>query len=154
MLGLVSLALIPRLSRAYPQLTVNCTFTFPGPSPFPDCSQFFPAFCGSVGDKPVPPGIFIPNGACLDVQSPGGSCTIIGTNKATTPQVPSEKICFEALTTLNKTCGDGAGTAQAKGDGFVYFLEPLSIPCICGEKKTGFSGFQGITNRRHGGKEQ
>jgi hypothetical protein len=34
--------------------------------------------------------------------------TIIGTNKATTPQVPSEKICFEALTTLNKTCGDGA----------------------------------------------
>ncbi|KAJ7027163.1 hypothetical protein C8F04DRAFT_1123229 [Mycena alexandri] len=136
MLGLVSLALILRPSQAYPQLTVNCSFTWPpspgGPTPYPDCSQFFPAFCGSVGDKPVPPGSFIPNipnGSCLDVQSPGGSCTIIGINKATTPQVPSEKICFEALTTLNKTCVDGAGTTQAIGDGFLYWLEPLNIPC-------------------------
>ncbi|KAJ7330874.1 hypothetical protein DFH08DRAFT_1021918 [Mycena albidolilacea] len=128
MLGLVSFALITKPSRAYPPLRVNCESLSSSESKI-DCSQFFPAFCGSVGDEPVPPGSFIKNFTCFEDQSLGASCNIFGTNGATTPQVPSEKICFEALTTVNKTCIGSFGFAQAKGDGFIYTLQPLTFVC-------------------------
>ncbi|KAJ7825239.1 hypothetical protein B0H13DRAFT_1918729 [Mycena leptocephala] len=129
MLGLMSLALITKPSRAYSQLTVDCE-PFAGHPPKIDCSQFFPAFCGSISDEPVPPVEGIPTDLdCLEDQSLGASCNIGGVNDATTPQVPSKKICLEALTAVNNTCIGSFGFARAKGDGFRYATQPLPFVC-------------------------
>ncbi|KAJ7900618.1 hypothetical protein B0H14DRAFT_3423230 [Mycena olivaceomarginata] len=73
MLGLVSFALITKPSRAYSQLTVICEPS--GHRPKIDCSQFFPAFCDSIGDEAVPPGEDIQTDlGCLEDQSLGASC--------------------------------------------------------------------------------
>ncbi|KAJ6479122.1 hypothetical protein C8R45DRAFT_1006639 [Mycena sanguinolenta] len=146
MLGLVSLALITKPSRADSRLTVDCE-PFSGHPPKIDCSQFFPAFCGSIDDELVPPGEGIPTDlGCLEDQSLGASCgynfttsvvygsydflgNIAGVNDATIPQVPSKKICLEALTTINNTCIGSFGFARAKGDGFRYATQPLPFVC-------------------------
>ncbi|KAJ7880440.1 hypothetical protein B0H13DRAFT_1891778 [Mycena leptocephala] len=125
----MSLALITKPSRAYSQLTVDCE-PFAGHPPKIDCSQFFPAFCGSISDEIVPPGEGIPTDlGCLEDQSLGASCNIGGVNDATTPQVPSKKICLEALTAVNNTCIGSFGFARAKEDGFRYATQPLPFVC-------------------------
>ncbi|KAJ6564830.1 hypothetical protein B0H19DRAFT_1068335 [Mycena capillaripes] len=129
MLGIVSLALITKPSRAYSQFTVDCEP--PRNPPTIDCSQFFATFCGSISHELVPPGEDIPTDrlGCLEDQSLGASCNLFATNDATTPQAPSKKICFEALTAINNTCIGSYGFAQAKGDGFRYSTEPLPYVC-------------------------
>ncbi|KAJ6521502.1 hypothetical protein B0H19DRAFT_1244597 [Mycena capillaripes] len=137
MLGIVSLALITKPSRAYSQFTVDCEP--PRNPPTIDCSQFFATFCGSISHELVPPGEDIPTDrlGCLEDQSLGASFygnlrysrQPLCNERCNDPQAPSKKICFEALTAINNTCIGSYGFAQAKGDGFRYSTEPLPYVC-------------------------